>query len=229
MIAFVCKQCGKRHERPDQAAGSLVFCACGQGNRVPWENAQPLTPLPVPAETTAPSGVLDAIPLDAESPRVVLSHRREQVARDPDCCFNHQDIAAVQTCAACGENFCADCLVVLQGASLCGPCKNFRIRGLQRPPRLSILAVVAFIGALLTGPLGFCLVSVAAGFKTPGFGFLGVVPPVIVLLMGARALREIEANPNVSGRALAMTAVVTALVGGMFLAILPFIVQRGIE
>src|SRR5262249_10256763 len=105
----------------------------------------------------------------------------------------------------------------------------FRIRDLQRPPRVSPLAIVAFVGALLTGPLGFCLLSVGTGFKAPTFGLLGVVPPVIVFVLGFRALREVEADPRLSGRALAMSAVVTALVGAFFMAILPFLVQRGIE
>jgi len=35
MIWFACKQCGKRHKQPEDAAGSLIFCECGQANRVP--------------------------------------------------------------------------------------------------------------------------------------------------------------------------------------------------
>ena len=38
MIWFTCRQCGKRHVRPEAECGTLVFCECGQGNRVPWQS-----------------------------------------------------------------------------------------------------------------------------------------------------------------------------------------------
>ena len=176
-----------------------------------------------------PPAILDAVPIDEERSPESLRRRRQIVARDATRCFNHQDTDAGHTCAACGERFCDGCIVVLQGEPLCGPCKNFRIRGWQRPARFSALAIVAFIGALLTGPLGLCLLSLGAGFKAPALGFLGVVPPFIVLLLGVRALRDVETNPHLRGRALAITAVVTALVGAIFMALLPIVVQRGIE
>ena len=48
MIWFTCKKCGKTHNRPDTAAGTMIFCACGNGNTVPWEStaSEPATPGP---------------------------------------------------------------------------------------------------------------------------------------------------------------------------------------
>ena len=38
MIWFECKQCHKKLNRPDNQAGSLVFCTCGTNLRVPWNS-----------------------------------------------------------------------------------------------------------------------------------------------------------------------------------------------
>ena len=47
MIWFACKQCGKRHGRAESLVGTLVFCECGQGNRVPWASTVPEPEAPV--------------------------------------------------------------------------------------------------------------------------------------------------------------------------------------
>jgi hypothetical protein len=228
MISFACKQCGKQHERPDADAGSLVFCECGHGNRVPWE-ISPAEPEPVavvPVETSAPVDVLEAVPLEAERPGR-SSRRQDAVPRDPNFCFNHPETQRESTCADCGEAFCGDCVVSLQGQTLCGPCKNFRTRGWQRPARVSAWAVVAFASALLIGPVGFCLVSVGASREAPGFGYAGVLPALVVMALAVQALREIETNPRISGRALAITALVLALVSGILSVLFSILIQRG--
>src|SRR5262249_4493976 len=53
MIHFACKTCGKLFERPDAAAGTLVFCDCGTGNRVPWESTATAPAIPVLEEAAA--------------------------------------------------------------------------------------------------------------------------------------------------------------------------------
>ena len=61
MIWFACKQCGKRHGRAEHLSGTLVFCECGHGNRVPWSStvAEPepeeAAPLPPPRPRPAAS------------------------------------------------------------------------------------------------------------------------------------------------------------------------------
>jgi len=43
-------------------------------------------------------------------------------------CANHADVEeALRTCAHCGAEFCADCVVVLQGEILCARCKEDRL------------------------------------------------------------------------------------------------------
>ena len=39
MIWFACRQCDTRQGRPDEEAGTLIFCNCGTSNRVPWKAA----------------------------------------------------------------------------------------------------------------------------------------------------------------------------------------------
>ena len=52
MIWFACKQCGKSHGRGEHLAGTLVFCECGHGNRVPWSSTiaepEPEEAMPAP-------------------------------------------------------------------------------------------------------------------------------------------------------------------------------------
>src|SRR5947207_10302221 len=99
MIVYSCKQCGQEHRRPDAEAGSLIFCDCGQGNRVPWA---PEEAVPAAADGAESSG-----------PRPRFASRRPPKPRDPSVCLNHADTAAQQTCADCREAFCSDCVVTL--------------------------------------------------------------------------------------------------------------------
>src|SRR5690348_14068630 len=99
MIWFACKQCGKRHGRAENLAGTLVFCECGQGNRVPWsstvpepdpEEARPAPPPPprAPRPAPPPSWRLDDEDDRREPPR------RAHVARriNPAYCLNHDEV-----------------------------------------------------------------------------------------------------------------------------------------
>src|SRR5258708_1286332 len=141
MIWFTCKKCGKTHGRPDPAAGTMIFCECGNGNTVPWEStiAEPAAP---PVATPAPKGPdlgpiqfdptmvnpppggaaprpspypSSAADRDDDEPRY---RRGRTEKRDPDYCFNHQRRPKIETCAECEQGFCADCLVKFQGVLL---------------------------------------------------------------------------------------------------------------
>jgi hypothetical protein len=205
MIWFTCARCGKRHGRPEEAAGSLVFCECGHGNRVPWESTAPAP------EPTRP-------PFEPDWPR---RERRPQrpVRRDPTRCFNHADTPAPRTCAACGESFCDACVVQLQEQTLCGPCKNYRLHHQARPPHVAPLAIVAMILGLFSAPVAFCVSLVPYGMpQGPSAGGLacslaGLVLPAAALFLGLVALREIDNNPKAGGRALAMTGTAAAALG----------------
>jgi hypothetical protein len=223
MIHFTCKQCGKRHERADAEAGALVFCTCGWAARVPWESTAP----PEPTSPAARDGADEAPapPRPWSEGRRQPERRPEPAAWDPAHCFNHPDAAAQQTCADCGVTFCDDCVTTFQADVLCGPCKNLRVRGLHPRQRVCGLAVAALVVAVIGGPASFCVVLVAAGSGVAPLGWAGVLLPLVGLALGVVALNQIEADPKVGGRALAMTGVVVGLVSAVVMGIMTALVH----
>lgn len=246
MIWFSCKQCGKKHHRPDNQVGTMIFCDCGQGLRVPWastipepeltEESLPLPPIPprpeaVPAARAVPVEVNDvpqrpSVPLPP-SPPAAMPPRRVRAYRkvNADFCLNHDETPRTQTCADCRIPFCDACVVSFQSQSLCAPCKNFRLRALSRPPQTSILAVLGVVVGLVGGPVAFCLGSVT---MTPQlnphgsvllalvYSLLGLLIPSGAVALSSLALREIETKANRGGRGLAMTSLFMGLLGVMW-------------
>ena len=249
MIWFACKQCGKRHGRAESLSGTMVFCECGHGNRVPWsstaaepEDSPAPDPLPLPPPPPGPgpgrpsAGPRQSTPipfLDEEEERrpgrpaepLPLPFRpkpkREYRRVNPKYCLNHDELPTEHTCSQCRLPFCSKCVVTLQGEVLCGPCKNFKVRGLQRPTRLTPLSIVAAVLGVAAGLISFCLsmaggtsqAQSAGGVMAALFGLVALLPPGGALVMSFYALHEIESKPRVGGRALAMTGAVASLVG----------------
>ena len=181
MIWYACKQCGKRHGKAEHQAGVLVFCECGFGNRVPLASTVPEPeqeespapiPLPLPPSSRPTAAVDPAPPRDDNEPRPRSDEplppfrpkpRREYRRVNPKFCLNHDELPTEFTCAHCHLPFCSKCVLDLQGEKLCGPCKNFKVRGMQRPNRLSPLATGAAVVGLVAGPISFCLSWMGAG------------------------------------------------------------------
>jgi hypothetical protein len=215
MIWFACKQCNKVHGRPENTAGALVFCDCGHGNFVPWEStaaapevevvALPATPELAPVTFEPAAEPEPAVEEPEPRPR-----RGRAEKRDPDKCFNHQEVPNVAHCADCDEGFCADCLVTLQGATLCGPCKNFRARRLELGPQSSSLASASLILAFLTSPLAVCQFGWNPSSSMPWLAFVAFVPQLLALGLGVWALWLGEKDGRSGGQALALSGVVTA-------------------
>src|SRR5438552_17123363 len=113
MIWFACRQCGKTQGRPDEEAGSLIFCHCGASNRVAWESTVEAPPQPVgwveSSKATeaqgadAPHSEGETIPFGDDSPRARTSRRAAVRERNPAYCLNHQDVVKQQACVDCGE------------------------------------------------------------------------------------------------------------------------------
>jgi hypothetical protein len=219
MIWFTCKQCAKTHGRPESSIGAMVFCECGQGNLVPWEStsasppesAEPAaTPEATPASEKRPVRQFEAVPVDEERearPGVSRSRRRSRYAPDPNFCLNHERIPSQKTCDDCGEAFCRDCTLLFQGVTLCGPCKNHRVRSFQRSPRLSTLALVSVLLALVSAPLAISLVGAVDNLVV---SLIALASQVLVLSAGVLAWQTTDANAKLRGRNLAVTAIVTA-------------------
>ncbi len=200
MIWFACKNCGKRHKQPDDAAGSLIFCECGRANRVPWDS----------------TGSADDE--DRASPQQPTARRQvRRRPRDPDHCLNHEGAAAEATCPDCNEAFCSRCLVEFRGERLCGPCKNHRVRKLQRPPRIGGMTAGALAAGLGSAPLVVCItfIPLPSGNISAMLGgaAVGMVVGAAALALGLAGLRQAEARPSMGGRGLAMTGAACGLAG----------------
>src|SRR5207245_11803069 len=187
MIRFACKQCGATFERPGEAAGTLVFCTCGAGNRVPWESTLPEME---PDAATAPQAPVPSSPIplreEQELPPVRRRdgslHEHRTLERDPAFCLNHPDLPSQMTCQDCGEPFCSNCIVTIQGQSVCGPCKNFRIRTMQRPGQFSVSALFSLLLGIFTGPFGLFCVSLSAGMRSTFPSFAALLIPLAAML-----------------------------------------------
>jgi len=232
MIAFPCKQCGKRFDRPESTAGSVVFCECGAYNQVPWEATLPPLGQPTSSEPPTParpptSRWQEAVP---PPPPVPSWERSDPYAEprslaaqsvDPAYCFVHTAAPTVHTCTDCGLPFCGDCCVMLKAKPFCGPCKNYVVRVLQRPPQLAAMALLAPLLSIVVGGIWMFVMLIAITISSAGGGngtgvvitaMMGLVPQAAAALMAGSALRRIEDDPDVSGRALAITGLVAALV-----------------
>jgi hypothetical protein len=230
MIWFTCSKCGKTHGRPENSIGSMVFCECGQGNRVPWESTTaepppqvvptalpgvPSTPTLAPLTFGSPSSPSDPPRTDPRDPRSddpLARRRRGGERRDPNYCFNHSAVLRTATCEDCGESFCASCLATLEGANLCAPCKNFRVRALELPPRNSTAATFSLLIALVTGSvLSFCLLPFGNNAAVSILSLLTLLPQLLALGLGIRALYlSQQGEPRLGGQALAVTGVSAA-------------------
>jgi hypothetical protein len=241
MIWFTCKKCGKKHSRGENLVGTMIFCDCGQGTTVPWsstipepaveEEAVPV-PMPAPVPVPIPDKPRPSIPVpprrrpdDLDSPGEPIRRRREYRKVNPAYCFNHAEKSSEQVCTDCGLSFCSACVLSFQDKTLCGVCKNFRIRGLNRPAHVSAMAIIAAVVALGSGPITFCLTMFPLGAAVKGQGNLaltialsivGLVLPIGGLLLGWMAVREMDAKPNLGGRGLALTGTFTGLVAALW-------------
>jgi hypothetical protein len=247
MIWFACKQCGKHHGREDHLAGTLVFCECGQGNRVPWSSTvaepEPEEVLPAPPSPPPP---LEEDRLPPFSPSIAGGDRGGRLRRsrgrrrpDPAYCLNHEETPKEATCAACRCSFCSACVVALQGQTLCGPCKNFRLGGLGRTSRLSPLPLVAFVLALVCTLVCLILNFMAIGIMIRmESGLVGAIPCCAIalffavgeLIVSGLALRQLNRQPALGGRGLAMTGATAGLTGVVWaFSLAVFIVVRHMQ
>lgn len=236
MIWFECKQCGKKHGRPENTAGSLIFCDCGLGITVPWESTVEEPEVVMPVEPEAPpvppsfpaAPRMIPVPVGEERIPVELRPRREEpvpvvrraarrrpsiIQRDRNFCFNHQTLPIEKTCESCGERFCAHCLVTFQGKVLCGPCKNFLVRLLDEPPKVSVLAVMAaFLGVALS-VAGFCLFPLGMTGDVMPLVVLTLLLQLVILGLSGLALYRTSTTSVLHGRSMALTGLLAASIG----------------
>jgi hypothetical protein len=158
-----------------------------------------------------------------------MASSKKFIHRDSACCLNHEEVRSEQTCSSCGEAFCSACVVTLQGQVLCGPCKNFRVRGVDRPSRVSVLALVGLILGLAGLPVGIVIPFLGAFYFVTGRASsavvgatlgVGLLLPLVGLVLSWRALRALAAKPHLAGRVLALAGLVAASVSALWCAAL---------
>jgi hypothetical protein len=151
--------------------------------------------------------------------------RRTIKRNNPAYCFNHDELNSETVCDDCKLSFCNACVVDFQGFTLCGPCKNFRLRARATPKRLSSWAVVALVAGFVSGPVGFCISALPLTMKLQGQGspglavaavLLALVPAGVTYWLGLRALRQLDREPLLSGRGLALTGTLAGVLGGLW-------------
>jgi hypothetical protein len=144
-------------------------------------------------------------------------------------CLNHHAISSEHTCASCGERFCSACVVTFQNQILCGPCKNFCVRGVNRPARVSVLAHLGLILGLLGLPIGIVIPFLGTFYFLTGQApsavagatlGIGLLLPVAGLVLSWRALRALAIKSHLAGRVLALTGLVAASVSALWCAAL---------
>jgi hypothetical protein len=105
-------------------------------------------------------------------------------------CRNHREVATDSLCDDCGQPYCGDCLVPIQGKRLCGLCKAQAVRDLTRRTmtldrKADEALAVALIG-LLCFPYLFA---------------------PLAIIRGVQALRTYRERPHLPGRWKAIAAV----------------------
>jgi hypothetical protein len=231
MIWFDCNKCGKAHGRPETSAGALVFCDCGNGLRVPWESTTaPPEPALVPVEAS-----LDPIRFDPADTKAVplppdvslpATRRRRDEPIDPAYCFNHPSEPKDTACVDCGLSLCSRCKVTLRGQALCAPCKNYRMRLLQRRPETVRWATISFLTALVAGPLLFCLLSELVKRQMTWLLLVLLVPLAFAIAAGIQALVMVRRDPNRAGGHLALGGISLASTAAAVVLIVVAFVQK---
>jgi hypothetical protein len=139
----------------------------------------------------------------------------------PEFCFNHDEDASEGACEDCKLRFCSRCLVTVQGKTLCGACKNFRIAGMNRPKYTQPLAILAFVVSLVSGPVVLLLTLMGIGGTKQDWPVgvsvmlcLGsMILPAAALVLTWQARKQIERTPRASGVGLVSNSLAISLIG----------------
>lgn len=109
-------------------------------------------------------------------------------------CTFHPHAEETTACSDCGRPFCEQCLAAILGRKLCRDCKAIAVEGVVRRPQRHPQALLA-------------LVIPIVGYATC---LLIPITSLIGLAMGSRVLRELRDEPHLSGRSLALAAMVVS-------------------
>jgi len=107
-------------------------------------------------------------------------------------CKNHTEIQAEDRCTDCGANFCANCLIDIEGDKFCANCNSILIQE----------------GATFTCKQA----SSALKFAFIGLIFIGIILEPIAISKALKAREIINSNPRLTGLGKANAAIVIAII-----------------
>jgi hypothetical protein len=136
-------------------------------------------------------------------------------------CTSHPQVETAESCAECGRPFCGACLVQFQQSRLCGWCRDEVMRRMNIEPSAAGPPSATEKLIPTRNPQALIGYYLSVLSLAPCIG--NIVGPVAIVL-GVRGLGAVKANPNLSGKAHAIVAIVlgsitTLLYWGGFLAI----------
>jgi hypothetical protein len=127
-------------------------------------------------------------------------------------CLNHPQASTDKVCGQCGQPFCGDCLVDIQGRSLCATCKTLSLRDMQRKVGVqNKLAHDSFVYSLV------------------GLVLCGPVLQPMALVKGIQALKQYKEDPTLPDRWKAVTGVtIASIVCAFYVLYFGFLIVYGI-
>lgn len=119
-------------------------------------------------------------------------------------CIIHADREATARCSGCAEALCSDCKVEIAGAAWCQTCKTSAIK--QPPIILSRMHLASRAKA-----------SVLIGLV--GLVFFTIVCGIVAIVMGVKALGEINEDPRAYGGGMAFAGITIGCMDLLFFVI----------
>ena len=118
-------------------------------------------------------------------------------------CKNHPQMVAAGRCAGCAEEFCANCLVDIQGQKFCSSCKVMALQG--RVPTAAEAAQEA-------GTLPNKLAKDALIASLVGILCFGIILEPYAIIKAIQAKKAIAADPRLGGSGASTAALVIGIV-----------------
>ncbi len=88
-------------------------------------------------------------------------------------CKNHSERDPIGTCSRCGEPFCKDCVIEIDGRYFCEPCKDAYLAEsagvLDRPPSRRRVTAAVVVAAAAT--IGVLVLAALVAVRMLGHGF----------------------------------------------------------
>ncbi|MHB9133171.1 MAG: hypothetical protein ACYDBB_19045 [Armatimonadota bacterium] len=131
-------------------------------------------------------------------------------------CITHPNAPATDRCFHCGQYFCPDCLVEVNGAKYCANCKATAV---QTPPTTAIPPVPLPMGQQMPyqqSPMGTqpCKeAGEALTFAIVGLFCFGIILEPLAIAKALKAKKMIEMNPSLEGAGKAQAALIIACIG----------------